>query len=177
MIDLQQFCPKWAYREWMERPFSRAGYTWATDGKLMVRVSLREDMHRSTGTTSPTLSGCGPRQGRRRGASRLARNCRAPNMSPATSATHAGAREHECPDCQCICRACNGAERVEALSAVQAGARAIPLNYARIIGGLDGAEVSPPVSDGFFLMFRFAGGEGIVMLLKANHGLEVVAEI
>ena len=175
MIDLQQFCPKWAYREWMERPFSRAGYTWATDGKLMVRVPLREDVpeHRNNladvervwPKTWPTTW-------------RQPLSAKLPSAEYVTcDVCDARGREHECPDCQCICRACSGDGQLEVLSAVQVGARAIPLSHARLIVGLDLVEVSPPASGDFLLMFRFEGGEGIVSLLKEKHELEVVAEI
>jgi hypothetical protein len=44
MIDLTQFCSKDKHLFSMMAPFSLAGFTWATDGSILVRVPMRSDI-------------------------------------------------------------------------------------------------------------------------------------
>jgi hypothetical protein len=174
MIDLQPFCPKWAYAEWMEKPFSRAGYTWATDGKLLVRVPLREDVpeHPMSAACERVWPQVWPEAWRQ------------PLLRKLPGAEHVSCDvcdgrgyKHDCPRCTCTCRECNGDGQLEVMKAVMAGARAVSAANARLIIGLDWVEISPTVTGDHLLCFRFEGGEGIVSLLSLTHKLDVVGEI
>lgn len=174
MIDLQQFCPRWAFREWMEKPFSRAGYTWATDGKLMVRVPLREDVpeHPQAAHVERVWPANWPTEWRQ-----PLRRALPPAEHVQCDACNGRGVKHRCPSCKCTCEVCQGTGDLEVMAAVVAGARAIQASYARLIVGLDWAEISPTAADDALLCFRFDGGEGIISLLNAKHTLEVVGEI
>ena len=174
MIDLQQFCPKWAFSEWMEKPFSRAGYTWATDGKMMVRMPLREDVpeHPQAAHAERVWPAEWPSTWRQPLRSKL------PSAEMVSCDVCSGRGvKHKCPACTCTCETCGGGGHLEVQCAVAVGAIAIPLRHARLIVGLDWVELSPPQADDALLLFRFDGGEGIVTRLRQDHTLEVVAEI
>lgn len=174
MVDLQQFCPKWAWSPWMEKPFSRAGYTWATDGKLMVRVPLRDDVPEHP--QAAHVERVWTEQWAETWRQPLRRALPAAEML-SCDVCHGRGVQHECPACTCTCPTCAGEGALEIMRAVTVGARAIPLHHARIIIGLDWIEVSPPAVSDHLMMFRFEGGEGILSFLEHNHDLEVVAEI
>lgn len=174
MIDLQQFCPKWAFAQWMEKPFSRAGYTWATDGKMLVRVPLRTEIEEHP--LAPDVERVWPKV--------WPATWRQPKRRTLPAATwvrcdmcRGRGVKHRCPDCTCKCEECGGDGEIEKIQAVSVGERAIPLRYARLIVGLDWAELAHITADSDLLAFRFDGGEGIVTLLTAAHTLPPVGEI
>jgi len=73
---------------------------------------------------------------------------------------------HECPDCACECDNCDGTGTVSEVQYVTFRYAAMNGKYASAILALPSLEVSLP-HDGHML-FRFDGGEGILMLIRGH---------
>ena len=177
MVDLQSFCPKNAWRQWMEKPFSRCDHTWATDGKILVRVPRVADVEEHPQAAAvAAVESVWPKEWPTEWRQPLRRTLPRSVMERCDECSGRG-RKHKCPDCQCVCHGCDGEGQNEVLQAVIVGLRAIPLRHARQLITLEWIEISPPAKADLLLCFRFEGGEGIVSILKAEHELEVVGEI
>lgn len=48
MIDLKPFYDNGESRSWLAAPWSRHGFTWATNGKILIRVPQRDDVPEAT---------------------------------------------------------------------------------------------------------------------------------
>jgi hypothetical protein len=175
MVDLQQFCPSWSYREWMEKPFSRDGHTWACDGKLLVRVPLRNDVPEHP--RAADVMRIWPAQWPSVWRQPLRRELPAAEYVACDVCSGRGVK-HKCPNCSCTCCECNGKGEFETVRVVRVGERALPLRHARLIVGLDWVEISPPLLEELLLCFRFEGGEGVVSLMRdGGEAVDVAGEI
>ena len=173
-LDIQPFCAAgdgFRAKEF-SKPFSRGDYTYATDGTIAVRVPRRADVAVSeVGDALPGLFigveaiECRP----------LARvELPKPKVETGSCRSCEGrGREHDCPDCQCICEDCNGSGIEErdtiASASVGIGKASISLaNARRLLALSDVAIEEPSRKAGQMIRFRFAGGVGVVMLLSHN---------
>lgn len=171
---LQQFCARDPFRSWMAAPFSRGAYTWATDGKIMVRTPRLADVpeHLDAPAAETVWREAPSTQWRQP----LLRKLPDLKMVGCDVCDGRGTK-HECPGCECKCSECNGAGELEELQAVTIGLRAISLRAARLIIGLEWAEFIEPATEDFLLHFRSDDIEGIVTMLKVGHALDMVATI
>lgn len=161
-VDLKRFCSE--DRNTLLEPFNRAGYTWATDGKILLRVPLRIDVperedapHAERVWTKPTelLVPIKPFD--------------LPVPSSVECAECSGrGTEHDCPDCSCECEVCEGKGRIDDQTYVSVGEHAaMPYRDALKILSLPGLEAEALTDVATRLHFRFRGGEGIVMLMHS----------
>lgn len=172
VIDLSRFCLK--TRLDLQAPFSRAGYTWATDGHILLRVPLRADV--------PEIDGA-PHAERifAEGVGHFSPVSPFELPDPETVECHAcvgSGTEHDCPDCSCECDSCGGKGKIELLGEyVSIGKRFLGLRYAALIMTLPGLEVEIPSPDADHIHFRFDGGDGILMLIRAGSKGDIVADL
>lgn len=160
-IDLQPFCDTAEIRYYLMKPFSRGGFTWATNGHILVRVPLREGvapiekdlavekiMKVHDGASFAPLPKVKFRD------------------APVGECELCGGRgkEHDCPDCECKCEACDGTGKEVGRGSVGVRGAIFDVKYIRMILALPGAEmaVGPLVVDAP-APFRFDGGCGVVM--------------
>ena len=166
-IDLQKFCSTDKSRNHLHAPFSRGGYTWATNGHIALRLPLREDIPENdqspniervwrdgVGEYVPVTPWIVPKPDRK--------DC---EMCDARGTLH------ECPSCTCECEECEGTGYVDEIQSVTVGSADIQAKYAALMMTLPGLAVIVPEKDdtkSMMLHFRFDGGEGILMKLREN---------
>jgi hypothetical protein len=174
-VDLSKFCARPDQRSNLSKPFSRAGYTWATDGMaIMLRVPLREDVPEianashaervwteGTGPFVPVVPFDIPKP-----------------CSIQCEVCNGRVTKHSCPDCTCACGICGGDGQIEELAAVSVGSSEISRRYAAAIMMLPALAVEVPKEKSDRMHFRFDGGEGVLMLLREHtESQSVVADL
>ena len=173
-IDLKQFCAAEGKGFHLDNPFSRASYTWATDGNIMLRVPLRADVGEVEGAPHAERvwsDATGPFTPVR------------PFNLPDPQRVRCDGCEgrctaHDCPDCGCMCEKCDGAGFVEEAAVVSIGeGRTMSRQYAEAIMTLPCLEVELIDPSSERLHFRFDGGDGIVMLMRPGYRRAIIADL
>lgn len=174
MLDLQPFCSTDVFRPYLLKPFSRNGFTYATDGHVMVRVTLRPDVPDVDKAFNPD----GPLQGI--DGAMFSRPSfelpSAPTEKGECPACDGRGFDHECPDCECICESCKGEGDIDVERRISAaiGLKIFSLHYIRMMLSLPGIEMAtlPNQVDEKPILFRFSDGVGALMPLRSawdNH--------
>jgi hypothetical protein len=174
---LKQFCGNQPFREYINEPFSQDGFTWATDGVIMLRVDH-----------IASLGPC-PREGGLNvskplvGIEKAAFTCRQFSFPPAPSkrgmcmTCDGRGTEHTCPDCTCKCDDCNGSGDADPelqMSTIVSG-RIFNLSYVRKVSELPNVEIAD--CDGEIPMwFRFDGGYGALMPMRGEFSEHITIE-
>lgn len=168
-INLQPFCGINHFNPWMEHPFSRGEYTYATNGHIAIRVARREDVpeHPKSPDIERLFTDVSGVQWRQ------LRKVELPDV-PSTKCRDCDGRGtvHDCPDCKCDCDECDGTGEIESDASACIGDALFNTKYIRLLAALPWIEV--PITD---LMpepmpFRFEGGTGLLMSLRrqfVNH--------
>ena len=160
-IDLTQFCSTDPERPYIHKPFSRAGYTWATTGHILVRVphdpavpngdKLACEKVFDPGFKTPTLA--------------------LPVMEipqPKTDeceVCEGRGHAHDCPDCTCACVECDGNGSIAQRQSIAICGVCFDVKYIRKIWALPGLLVSQPDA-AKAMSFSFDGGAGLLMPLS-----------
>lgn len=174
MLDLQPFCGTDETRYYLMKPFSRDGFTWATDGCILIRVAQRPgvpEIEQKIAVSEP-LQGID--------AAKFFRPSFELPPAPAArgecSACQGRGLLHDCPDCDCKCEACVGSSTMDAEQKITAmvGPTSFSLKYIRQMLSLPDVELEefPKERSEKPYFFRFAGGVGAVMPMRretANH--------
>lgn len=178
-LDLQQFCGTDECRYYLMKPFSRDGFTWATDGAILVRVALRPEIPE----IEQKIAVSKPLEGVETAAFVK------PKFNLPLAPTEIGdcptcrgrGYLHDCPDCECDCERCNatGTMDKEALISTKIGGKFFSLKYVRQILALPRVEIevipsSEPLKRPIF--FRFDGGVGALMPLDKPRETHVEIE-
>jgi len=172
-LDLTPYCSTDPLRPYLHAPFTQGGHTFATNGYILVRVTLRPDV-------------LPPPENKPRADKLFARDWREPTMPlPAFTLPEERLREcenckgekhnfHACECCECTCEACDDEGRVSSLNTVSVGlcGAFFAAKYARMLQPLPGIRVAPSKDAMSPMPFAFDGGEGLLMPLRttlANH--------
>ena len=177
MTNLQQFCSTDLFRPYLARPFTRNGFTWATNGHVIVRVAERADALpiEEDVNTEKVLDGIDavtfykPSFKLPEGTDKNAAVC---------ESCEGRGHLHDCPNCECECDECNATGRITPRYSTKIGSRFYSLEYMRMILSLPNIELSivgdeePKFS---IMFFRFDGGVGAVMNRDAplKHHVEI----
>lgn len=169
-IDLQQFCGDDPSREYLHKPFSRDGFTYATNGHIMVRVTLRPDV--------PDVDKKFNQNKPLEGVETATFFRPAFDLPPAPTETgpcktcDGRGWDHDCPDCQCVCQVCKGQgdANPELIISTTLGRQNFALNYVRQVLSLPNVEIAalPAKDKGHTLLFRFDGGVGALMPIRGE---------
>jgi hypothetical protein len=174
MIDLQQFCSTEETRYYLTKPLSRDGFTWATNGHILVRVGLRPNIGDNEGSLPSTKS-----------MNRIL-SCHDnatfspfplvtwPDDPPAPPCEYCGGAG-KCDDDRSSwqCDDCDGTGRGVVRVSVLVRGYSFDAKYVRLIAALPNAEfadkacnawASPPEPT----PFRFGGGVGAVMSIRGE---------
>jgi hypothetical protein len=177
MIDLQQFCGDDETRPYLMKPFTRNGYTWATNGHILVRVAARADALpiEKDVNTEKVIEGIGNATFHR------------PSFQLPPAPTEAGVcpdcdgrgAAHDCPDCECTCQKCNGRGDldVEKMTSTTIGPKFYNLHYVRMILSLPGIELSVVATKPKFAVMFFRFDEGVGCVMNRSDKLENHVEI
>jgi hypothetical protein len=172
VIELSRFCLKTELN--LRAPFSRAGYTWAMDRHILLRVPLRADV--------PEIDGAPHAE--RIYTDSVGQFCPVSPFElpdPGTvecDACYGRGTKHDCPDCSCRCDPCGATGKMKALRKyVSIGKSLLGLGYVALIMTLPGLEVEIPSPGADRMHFRFDGGDGILMLIRAGSKGDIVADL
>jgi hypothetical protein len=173
LLDLQQFCGADECRHYLMKPFSRDGFTYATNGHIMVRVVLRPEVP----DVDKKFNQEGPLKDLD-GATFFRPSFELPPKPEVGECPTCKGRgvAHECPDCECQCGTCDGSGESdgERLFSTSIGLKSFSLSYVRQVLSLPAVELAtlPEAPDEKPLLFRFADGVGALMPMRgerANH--------
>jgi hypothetical protein len=173
MLDLDQFCCVEDDQRFaaLGQPWSAGEYTYATNGHILVRVPRRPDAPENDLAPSDKAEAV---IGKGYGGEFFP--VPPVQLPPATEekCPECGGRgtEHDCPDCECDCKGCDGAGAVQDRSWVEVGEAFFATGYVRRILGLPGLEISlsPTAKDP--LSFKFDGGIGLLMPVESGGRMQ-----
>src|SRR6185436_2051933 len=173
MIDLQPFCSTDETRYYLNKPWSRGEFAYATNGHILIRVPRRPDVPEND--KSPDIAAV------------IAKNPSdgvdfvrvAFNLPPARTgqiecpSCDGRGVEHDCPECTCVCYQCKGEQLIseeDGSIAVDVNGGPFAIRYCRMLAALPDIEVPAAVSiseDHGFMWFRFTGGDGMLMGMRS----------
>lgn len=200
--DLQPFCSESELRPNIQKPWSRDGFTYATDGRVLVRVSsddiptseneaapnaltvaafdhdsLETEWLPTPDIPDPVFSEC--RKCKGTGKSAKCRNCQGDGRCECNCG-----HEHDCGDCegtgyQGLAETCDNCEngKIEETQRVAVGEAVVNAHYLRKIATLPNPEFARPAEWDKPIAFRFTGGVGYLMpMSKQESEPEKVAD-
>ena len=173
MIDLLPFCGKDSYGPYIATPFTRHGFTWATNGHIAVRVPLRPDVDERD--DAPHIE-------------KVWSDAKSPlkevipfklpeRMMADCDICDGRGHMHECPDCSCKCEECHGSGMVEIINSVSVGKVFIQSRYAALMMSLPALRVEMAADKCDRVHFDFEGGCGLVIIFRYSLGIPIVADI
>lgn len=158
MINLDLFCDPECREPGRDLsvPFSLNGRTYATNGHICVRVPRRPDIPENK--EAPNADERLPWDFSRIKFGPMSE----PELLPDQCWRCAGrGHEHECPDCLCKCKFCDGSGKL--LPRIRIGKAVFQARYIEWIQVLPGLEIGKPMRrHPRLLPFRFEGGEGLL---------------
>lgn len=168
--ELKAFCGDTFSRT--QEPWSHEGFTFATNGHIMVRVPqmvevtegepIKGMMARILPYGTPSewypLSGIA-----------------VPPAQEQECESCEGGREtvHDCPECTCVCDECDGTGRIldaKGRDPIIVGCAGFQTKYLRMLSTLPGCEIGP-ISEFAIAPFRFDGGDGVLMPMRIMGGI------
>ncbi len=162
MIDLQQFCSD--NRPALKKPFSLGGHTYATDGRIAVRMPRMADFPEAD--TPPKIEKVFSEYFKEMPMGTI--NVSLPKIEEQKEECRecvGSGYEHECPDCSCECGGCDGEGEVnvEQKVYVQIGTALYNAMFISKLLTLPGVKfpANPPEKDA--APFIFDGGDGMLM--------------
>lgn len=167
-VDLMQFCSEERDLAYLSRPWTRGGYTFATNGHILVRVAARGDVpdsKKAPGTdrifalqpTGPFVDA--PKQKFPVFVSRPCKLCLGSGYEPDPEP---GLEAEECEGCW-------GSGKVQERRSAKLGGMTFNICYLRQVWSLPGLLLGPDVPNDHPWFFRFDGGEGALMQMRGGH--------
>lgn len=161
MIDLTSFCSTDPARPVLHRPFSKGEFTYATDGRVILRVARRPDVAevKDAPHAERIFSGYPLTDDRRALPPFIFPT---PKTRPCDKCDSRGSA-HDCPDCQCTCRKCDGRGSVTETVTGAIGEAFYTAHYLNLLATLPAVQVpvAPPTGTAP-MRFTFDGGEGLL---------------
>ena len=167
---LQTFCSVERYRVAIQKPWTRGEWTYATCGRIIVRVSalsqINDDME-APNLTSFDFTMIEPFH--------LLDASQIPPQSAETKecpTCNGRGTEHDCPDCECECEECDGVGKVSIVSdwktSLTMSGALFWLGLVRRLATLPNVRV-PDKTTRNPTPFIFDGGDGLIMGLRARY--------
>lgn len=165
-IDLHRFCSKDVIRVNLHNPISQDGFTWASDGRIAIRVPHVMDYPESK---TPSVSAVfnqffiedekGELKVELPEITETEEDCR--------DCSGTG-KAHKCPSCDCDCDVCDGdGKQSRKVSAtILIGDVIFDAFYIKLISSLPGLKFSAKPTKDKAASFMFDGGEGILMPMR-----------
>lgn len=165
MIDLAPFCYKSNDRPYLLQPWTRGGFTWATNGHILVRVPAHADV-----PDNKYAPNCERIIAYHDGATFAAFPAVKWPDPPDDECSHCEGRgyKHNCPDCSCKCDECEGTGYAKLTGSVTVRGVLYNTKYIRMIQALLNAEFAQKPAKEQPAPFRFDGGIGCVMPMRSE---------
>lgn len=161
-LDLKPFCGVDQCRPYLLQPFSVGNFTYATNGHIMVRVPRRADVPDKTKEFNQDK----PLEGHEK-AIYAPLTGSLPVMEMEDCDCFDG-YEHDCPDCECVCEACDGDGKTYPHASTSIGGANFAARYVALLLTLPGIEVAAKHAFPDPLLFRFDGGIGALMPINGE---------
>lgn len=175
-IDLLAFCDTDDIRYFLRTPFSDGAYTCATDGKILVRVPRIDTINENpkiSGKTGKIFKIIDDFSGEYVSLAdyMLPDFDFSPRTEQLTCDECGGSgREHDCPDCECECEACDGTGKYEYTVVPKASVEVLGLNFGlRYIAKIWTLPALTVAVSGDSLVFKFDGGAGVLMKIEGKY--------
>jgi hypothetical protein len=177
-INLQQFCSKDPMRPYLHKPFSRGKFTYATDGRIAVRVDRIVDIAEQEKPDPEKLFDQYFKD-EPRGTLEVAMPEIKEDWQDCRQCGGSG-REHDCPACTCgECEECAGNGRINhaPTAKISIGAATYDAKYVKQVLSLPGVRfpVSPPKDAAAGLIFD--GGAALLMPMRWDGETEATATV
>jgi hypothetical protein len=172
MIDLEKFCSTDLTRPYLMKPFTIGEWTYATNGRICVRVPAMAEWPSIEKTiAAPELFAAPVTEFRPLPKIEFP----PPDEDDECESCNGRGCEHDCPDCECICEQCNGTGEVPPYSnvSVEIGNGIYAGRYIHLLQSLPSVEIGPPHKRER-MQFRFAGGEGCLMPRNGEADIHIV---
>lgn len=163
---LQKFCSTDRIRYYLQKPFRKNGYTWATNGHILVRTYI--DVTYPENDKAPNVEKIlnnDTLQGEFIPINRLT----LPEVKTSEEECDCcfGGYVHDCPDCHCLCDICEGKGFIGKSSddnkSADIGGYPYALKYVRILYELEDVKILPKEAVHAPLIFTFKEGAGALM--------------
>lgn len=156
IIDLKLFCQP--NRERLAVPFSIGEWTYATDGKICVRVPRRVDV--------PEIAFC-PAADKLSWQEGNFDVRQLPPIPPAEwsecPVCDGSGHAHTCPDCSCDCDECEGKGEIIHQESIAYGGAYFTVEYWQKMITLPNLRLPETAKPDGVMPFRFDGGEGLIL--------------
>lgn len=166
-IDLKPFCSTDPFRPYLMQPWSRGGYTYATNGHILVRVALRDDVpdNSKAPDAETVIAACGKHDMRSLPKYMLPKE----KLTPCEKCSGTGNR-HPCPECTCgSCDSCDGNGVEFDDTSVAVGQASVAARYLRLLSRLPNIQVPHWPQAGGPMPFTFDGGTGVLMTMTRQY--------
>lgn len=171
--DIQVFCSTDETRFYIQKPFSRGEFTYATNGHVLIRIARLEDVpevelapHADAVFIRSSPQEVGPMPALTLPPSETEKCIECSEDQPI----------HDCPECSCSCDACDNTHEVEVKTSCVINNVFYDAKYIRNLQQLPGLRfaLTPPTAEGG--RFEFDGGAGYVMRLRKQYPKHVNAD-
>jgi hypothetical protein len=161
MIDLARFCSKDPQHIYLHQPWSRDGFTWASNGHFLVRIPKLDKI--GDNPRAPNCNKLFTRIADQLSLSPLPSIPALPESKEDCDACDGRGTEHGCPNCACECTECGGSGEKLTQTSITINNAIYNAAYIAEICRLPGVRFSnaPPISSP--ARFVFDGGEGAIM--------------
>lgn len=161
--QLQTFCSTDDTRLAIQAPWTNEDYTFATDGRILVRVPPVAEVPDNPNAPRKTTE----LQWRLFETAEFAPLPELPEPERAECSNCGGfGMEHECPDCTHLCDECGGKGSCEKQQATQVGTHTLDARFLRKIAALPNPIIAMNGETNNAVPFKFDGGEGLVMPMR-----------
>lgn len=173
MIDLQPFCGTEETRHYLMKPFSKDGFTWATNGNIAIRVPLRHDVPEFDAKVPLKVEM--PFKGHEGATFKALPKVKWPESDPSKACETCGGsgHQHDCPDCECTCEGCDGSGQETIMASVSVRSVLFDSKYVRMILDMPSSTFSSAPKDAEPAPFTFEGGIGVLMPLRRKLGVHL----
>ncbi len=161
--ELMPFCSTDETRPSICQPLNQDGATWATDGRVIVRVAEIELPPPAEGLKIPNVAEVW-KQFQTDAQFSTMPELPAPFMKPCTDCEGSG----ECPHCDRVCLECGGSGTYAAQQPTMVGARQLDARFLRKIAALPNPSLAIAGEKIEPLSFKFDGGEGLLMPMRTQ---------
>lgn len=175
---LRAFCatPSTDSRTVLHNPFTKDGYTWASNGHSMVRFEKIDEI--AEGGDSVNVSKvfqdffCEENM-------RKFKNDVPDIEEEKTECEECEGRgtEHDCPCCTCECEACGGTGYVTQKTSICIDVVPFNARYIKTLSSLPGVMIQDHPSPTRAMSFTFDGGCGLLMPMRAKYEQHIEVEL
>jgi len=173
VLNLDKYCGGDPRRPYLDNPFSFGGYTFSTNGHIIVRVARRDEAPKGAKPMTEAAAEY---------ALCIDRACEFRPMSAyqfpqpdeaGCAACDGRGTGHDCPDCECVCPDCDGSGKSGQRRSVSIDGALFDAKYIQWLLELPAVEIETVIDGTRPLKFRFDGGIGALFGLRAPRSVHL----